>query len=180
MRTRLTKKGRTEYRTDEGGMAYNHLRLRLEIIFDMLKYIMSASASKPIVNFFAKAWEAIEPQELYKTDWLEPSEEPPDEMFEGRSTYTGKETTMEESSCCSFKITLSELLDAYRAKIQASIKTAKDHGATRIAIEVTPDVTTFEGARIFCASNIEQSTKEHLLEIGYPSSKDWTHAPRVK
>lgn len=86
MLTRLTKKSRKEYRSESGGMSYDHLRLRLEIIFDMLKYIMSTSASRPITDFFAKAWEAIEPQELH---WIDqsPPKEPPDELFkEGSAT----------------------------------------------------------------------------------------------
>ncbi len=169
MLNRLTKKGRKEYRSESGGMAYQHLRLRLEIIFDMLKYVMSASASRPITDFFTKAWEAIEPQELHESDRPAPSEEPPDEMFEEGSTYDGKEVPMEEPRCCSIGISLSTLLDAYRTPIQALIKTAKEKGATRISFEINPDMTIFEGARIFCASNIDKSTKEHLIEIGYHS-----------
>ena len=69
MLTKLTEKNRREYRATGGGMSYDHLRMRLEIIFDMLKYIMNTNgADHKITNFFAKAWEAVEPRELYWAD----------------------------------------------------------------------------------------------------------------
>lgn len=74
---------------------------------------------------------------------------------------------MDDHRCCNIRIKLSELLDTHRDQLRASIETAKRNGAVRIAIEVDPDATVFEGARIFCESNVERSVKEHLHEIGW-------------